>query len=279
MSCLLKIQGMRNSLTETEKILADYVEKNKHNVITYSVHKLAEETKTSTAAVVRFSQKLGYVGFTELKLDLVVDLKKEPKKLDTLLDINDDIPTLLEKVKQSNLQTIMSTYTLLDAKEIEAVLTKLESCKTLYLLGLGGSGIICQEFQHKLLRIGKHTEFLEDTLLQLAVIPNITKDDLVIIISSSGKPNKLKKMAKWLQQKEIETAVITSSKYNDLAKLCTHVLTIPLEEEEVRIGAMSSQLSCLLVVDVLYYGLVRNNKEDISDKLLETRRMIDEIEM
>lgn len=279
MSCLLKIAEMRSILTDTEKILADYVEKYNQKVINYSVHTLAEETKTSTAAVVRFSQKLGYVGFRELKLDLVGDLKKKPKKLNTLLDINDDIPTLVEKVRQSNLQTINSTYTLLDRQEVERVLDKLLQCKTLYLLGLGSSGIICEEFQHKLLRIGKHTEFIEDELLQLAVFPNISNEDLVIIISSSGKPNKLKKMAKWFQQKDITTAVITSAKNSDLAKLCTHVLTIPLEEEEMRIGAMSSQLSCLLVIDVLYYGLVRHDIEGVSHKLIETRQMIDEMEM
>lgn len=279
MSCLLKIREMHNSLTEKEKIVADYVVIHKREVISDSVHTLAKKTETSTAAVVRFSQKLGYAGFTELKLDLVGDVKKEPKKLDTLLDINDDIPTLLEKVEQSNLQTIMATYALLDPQEIEKTLAKLISCKTLYLLGLGSSGIICQEFQHKLLRIGKHTEFLEDTLLQLAVIPHISDDDMVIIISSSGKPKKLKKVAKWLKQRNITTTAITSAKYSDLGKLCTHVLTIPLEEEEIRIGAMSSQLSCLLVIDILYYGLARNDVMDINRQLIETRKMIDEMEM
>jgi DNA-binding MurR/RpiR family transcriptional regulator len=90
----------------------------------------------------------------------------------------------------------MATYALLDSKEVESILNKLITCKILYLIGLGSFGIICQEFQHKLLCVRKHTEFLEDTLLQVAVIPNITKDDLVIIISSSGNPKKIKEVAK-----------------------------------------------------------------------------------
>jgi hypothetical protein len=33
------------------------------------------------------------------------------------------------------------------------------------------------------------------------------------------------------------------------------------------------------VIDILYYGLVRNNISDVSKKIIETREMIDTLEM
>ena len=41
---------------------------------------------------------------------------------------------------------------------------------------------------------------------------------------------------------------------------------------------MSSRYSSLIVVDLLYYGLVKRNKEEYSQKIIDTRRIINEIE-
>lgn len=49
----------------------------------------------------------------------------------------------------------------------------------------------------------------------------------------------------------IPSAAITQSVYNKLGKLVDYVLTIPLQEQPLRIGAMSSRYSSLIVVNLL----------------------------
>ena len=61
-------------------------------------------------------------------------------------------------------------------------------------------------------------------------------------------------------------------------RLVDYVLTIPSQEQPLRIGAISSRYSSLIVVDLLYYGLVKRNKEEYAQKIINTRRIIQEIE-
>lgn len=77
----------------------------------------------------------------------------------------------------------------------------------------------------------------------------------------------------------IPSVAITQSAYNKLGKLVDYVLTIPLQEQPLRIGAMSSRYYSLIVVVVfLYYGLVKRNIEEYAQKIINTRRIIQEME-
>ena len=76
----------------------------------------------------------------------------------------------------------------------------------------------------------------------------------------------------------IPSVAITQSAYNRLGKLVDHVLTVPSQEQPLRIDAMSSRYSSLIVVDLLYYGLVKRNKEEYAQKIINTRRIIQEME-
>ena len=53
--------------SSTEQVIADYILKNFREVANLSTRQLAKETFTSSAAIVRFSQKLGFSGYAEFK--------------------------------------------------------------------------------------------------------------------------------------------------------------------------------------------------------------------
>ena len=76
----------------------------------------------------------------------------------------------------------------------------------------------------------------------------------------------------------IPSVAITQSAYNKLGKLVDYVLTIPLQEQPLRIGAMSSRYYSLIAVNLLYYGLMKRNKEEYAQKIINTRRIIQEME-
>ena len=65
MSCIYKIKICDN-LTKNEKKLSTYILENVNEVIYDSIQSIASKTNTSPAAIIRFSKKLGYNGFSEL---------------------------------------------------------------------------------------------------------------------------------------------------------------------------------------------------------------------
>ena len=70
MNCLVQIREAQKSYTTTEKIIAEYILEHAHDILNDSAQELGKKTQTSAAAVIRFSKKLGYKGFSDLKISL-----------------------------------------------------------------------------------------------------------------------------------------------------------------------------------------------------------------
>ena len=276
MSCITRIK--ETNLTETEKEIAQYIIEHPELVLDDSAMKLGEKTHSSSAAIVRFAKKLGYSGFPQLKIELAKDLVEQIPEVDNLLHSGEDMVTLMNKAHHSQIVTIDKTYQLLSASTLEDVVKALEQAKHIYLFGVGGSAIVCDDFRHKLMRIGKASSYYPDIHLQMTFVPTMTQEDLAIFVSYSGETKGVVTASKWAKEMHIPSVAITQSAYNKLGKLVDHVLTIPSQEQALRIGAMSSRYSSLIIIDLLYYGLVKRNKEEYAHKIINTRRIIQEME-
>lgn len=106
----------------------------------------------------------------------------------------------------------------------------LEQGKHVYLFGVGGSAIVCDDFIHKLMRIGKPSNYCPDIHLQMTFIPAMAQEDLAIFVSYCGKTKGIVTAAKWAKEMNIPSVAITQSAYNKLGKLVDHVLTVPSQD-------------------------------------------------
>ncbi|CDE27986.1 sIS domain protein [Catenibacterium sp. CAG:290] len=50
----------------------------------------------------------------------------------------------------------------------------LEQAKHVYLFGVGGSAVVCDDFRHKLMRMGKPSSYYPDIHLQMTFVPAMT---------------------------------------------------------------------------------------------------------
>lgn len=278
MSCIIRIQESLPILTETDMMIGNYILEHQSEVLNASTQTLATLTKTSPSAIIRFSKKIGFTGFPQLKIELAKDVSNELSEFDDILDPNENMESLIKKTYHSNIRTIEKTYGLIDAQVIENAVQLLLQSHNIYLFGIGGSGTVCEDFQHKLLRIGKTAIYYPDSHAQLTAVPNMREDDIAFFVSYSGKTKEMITAAKWLKKEGISSIAITQSQYNELGKLVDLAITIPSEEKELRIGATSSRLSSLIIVDLLYYGIARRDKENTHKRIIKTREIIDEIQ-
>lgn len=67
MLSLLKIKGMLDQLSASERKLADFILDNSHLLRDYSSQQLADAVGISQSSVVKFCQKLGYKGYPRFK--------------------------------------------------------------------------------------------------------------------------------------------------------------------------------------------------------------------
>lgn len=277
MSCTYKIREGMTSFTETEKKIGEYILKYKDEAIKLSAQELADKTSTSAAAIIRFSKRLGYKGFTTLKVELAKDSDEVHEDFNDIIKQSDSIGSMVKKTIKSNIITLEETLKLIDIEVLEEVIEDLVNAKKIYLYGVGASGLMALDFQYKLSRIKKLAIYQSDTHIQLVSSAHIEPSDVAIGISYSGETKEINLALKKAKENGAKTIAITSYSKNTLSKIVDIPLFIPKEERELRIGAISSRMSASAILDLLYLGIAKKDLESTNEYILKTREVINEI--
>lgn len=75
-----KLKQVRNELTQTEKIIADFFQNHSLEARSFTSYQLADRLNIGQSTIIRFSKKLGYRSFRELLEDLSTSLTEEKVK-------------------------------------------------------------------------------------------------------------------------------------------------------------------------------------------------------
>lgn len=279
MSCLFKIKEAGALFTSTEQRIAEYILQNPEKVVEGSAQELARESDTSPAAWIRFSKKLGYKGLPALKMDLAKDDKENDDLYHVLIEEKDSIETMVRKVQKISRNTLEQTYKLLNTDELNAAIQYLLQASNIYLVGIGGSGVVCTDMMQKLTRLHRSVIYHEDAHVLLVRIAHITPEDVLVAISYSGETNLVNAAVKYA--KKNGTPVIAITQYNvrsTLAKEADVKLYMPLEEKELRLGAILSRNASLVLTDLIYYGIAKENVEQTKQDLVKTRELLHEVD-
>lgn len=269
MNAYLRIKEYNDSYTATEKLIAEYILEN--DILHDSAQALGEKTNTSAAAIIRFSKKIGFKGFSDLKMNLAQSTKEEKQEVDLIFEPEDNISTLVEKGCRLNMNTVLKTYQLINIDTLEASIDLLNNASTIYLFGVGGSSVIGLDIYQKLMRIGKKVIYNADLHVQMTFAQSMDQNDAALIISYSGSTTGLVDVARVLHEKQIPFISITQINSNPISKLSTYSLKVPSEEKALRIGAVSSRISSFVITDLLYYGVFKNNFEEHKKNLIDSK--------
>lgn len=274
MSCIYKIREGNASYTDTEKKLAQYILDHVNEVTLNSAQVLGDRVGVSPAAVIRFSKKLGYNGFTAMKVDLAKDERTETANFDDMIQEQDSMETVLKKAENLNIMLQNQAYRLINAEPLEKAVDVLLNCRTVYLFGISGSGIVCMDLMQKLSRINRHAVYHSDFHDQLAAAAHITEQDVAIAVSYSGKTNEVNVAMGLAKELGAATIAITQFKKSPLTRLADILLYIPSSERDLRIGAIASRNASLIVTDLLYLGLAKHNIVSTRELLVKTKNAI-----
>ncbi|EOU1683037.1 MurR/RpiR family transcriptional regulator [Clostridium perfringens] len=275
MSCLYIIKQNLNNFTDGERKIADYILENKDDVINFSAQELADRVDGSAAGVVRFSKKLGFKGFTNLKVELAKDNEEFNNDFNEIIREDDDIKVMVKKAITANITTLEKTSSLINFDSLSEAIEILKNSKKIYIYGIGASGLVALDFQYKLLRIKKEAIYNLDSHIQLATASIMDKEDVAIGISYSGETKEVTLAIDEAKRIGAKTIAITKSGNNSkLSKSSDISLYIPNEEKEMRLGAIASRMSALTLVDLLYLGIVKSDISYTKEYLKETRKLI-----
>ena len=194
--------------------------------------------------------------------------------MDIIFGRDDDIASLVDKGCRLNMNTVLKTYQLINIDGLEKAINLLCNASTVYLFGVGGSAIIVNDIEQKLLRIGKKVIYNSDLHIQMTFTQSMTKDDVALIISYSGTTSGLVDISKILVEKDIQYISLTQINQNPISKNSTVSLKVPNEEKALRIGAVSSRIASLVITDLLYYGVFKQDYDNHKENLVDSKNNV-----
>ncbi len=275
MSCFYRIEQYYEHLTPTEKIIADFIMHNTAQALEAGVNDLAALCGVSPPSIIRFYRRIGYDKYSEMKVNLAMDVANtQCKCIDNLIQSSDTLENMSEKAVSSISQTLNNTLKLVKTKELRKAINAIKAAECIYLFGIGASGIAASDLFQKLIRINRRCSYFEDSNLALASAVHINSKDAAIFFSYGGKTRETNMAAQAAKKNGATCIAITTLGKSPLSSLADIVLPIPSDEPEIRIGALQSRYAQLLVLDLLYIGLIQNDLPQIEEYLEKTRAIV-----
>jgi len=120
--------------------------------------------------------------------------------------------------------------------------------------GVGNSGIVAQDAQHKFFRLGINTAAVSDGHIQVMSATMLKPGDCAVIISNSGQSRDLLDAAE-IARKKGATLIIVTASGSQLAQMAQTsnqiLLAVDHPEDFDRYSPMVSRLLHLVVIDIL----------------------------
>ncbi|RYM02854.1 MurR/RpiR family transcriptional regulator [Sporolactobacillus sp. THM7-7] len=212
-SFLERIEENEASLSSSEKYLIQYIRNHLKEIPRLSIVQLSMEANVSTATIVRAMQKLGYSGYTSLKIKLKEE-HAEDKQFSVVETVNHKIKEAILK----NEREVTQTISMLDSGMIEDTVQKMIYAQRIMLFARGLSEMIAKEMMIKLQLLGKYSEMHDDPNIIRKISQTLKPTDLVIFVSLNGKTEELVEAAENCRTSRISTITLTTNRQSPLVE-------------------------------------------------------------
>ena len=277
MDTLLIIRQNYSNFTTVEKKIADYIFEVGEKMLEKSAQEVASETGSSSAALVRFSRKLGYDGFSQLKQKLSASYAVHEDDEDYYKEVNDsETPSSIKnKLKVRVNHMVETTNAALSDDEIMAAVALIDEAESIFVFGIGASSMVAQDIFQKFSRIGKQVFFIQDAHLFVSSLSISDRKTIFIGISMKGETKEVIELARVVKGMKIPIIAITSREESTLGQMSDYILhSVSGEDYQMRTAATMSLMAQLYVVDILFYMFVSEHFTESYDKLEKTRDAI-----
>jgi len=249
-----RIQSTLQSLAPAEQRVGKLLLSNPRSFASTPVAELAERAQVSKPTVVRFCRSIGYKGLSDFKLKLAGSLSEGVPFIHRNVGAQDSSNDVLVKVIDNTVTAFLkyrndASSAAID-KAAEAIALTHKKGKRLEFFGVGNSGIVAQDAQHKFFRLGFHTISHSDGHMQIMSASLLGPGDCLVVFSNSGRTRDLLDSCEIAKKNGATTIVVTASG-SPLANAGKIHLAADHPESYEKFSPMVSRLLHLMIVDVL----------------------------
>lgn len=259
MKILYQLENPSFKVSKSDRILLNYIRENAETFCTKPIATLAVNCGVSEATITRFVRKMGFASLQLFKLALAEELVDGKKQMVISKDIscNEDIQTTAKKLLANNVATLEQTVNFLNEELVEESVKYIKEAKRVFFIGVGNSGFVANDSAYKFMRIGMDAKGIDNShfiMLQMALL---THDDVVIIVTHSGKSFEIMEAIRLIKQNGAKLIVITANKniaIKDLADCCIFYESC---NSMLETSSITTKLTQIFIIDLIYTQIVK----------------------
>jgi len=274
-----KIEGIIMRNNTSNKIIGEFVLREKDKLNSYSMQEIANFTYTSKPTLVRFAKAVGFLGWKEFMKAFVEESFYEKKHYSDIspnfpFDKTDSTKEVITKLTRIQVESVLDTADLMNIEILERAVDILLSSNRIAMFGYSPNIFMEELFRRKMLTIGRLVDVIsieEGGTTSAALKEN----DCAIIISYSGSNKNSQPMGfinKW-KENNVSMIGITSVGDNYIRDQIDCVLTISSRERLYsKISGFATEESIMHILNILYSCyFARNYQENISFKIKNSK--------
>ena len=259
MTGLVKQLQDKDGFSESEAMIAEYLLANFRMLPGMSTRQLAKETFTSSAAIVRFSQKLGFGGYTEFRVKFLAEMMQymeRPHGDELIMTDRDSVHSILDKVTSIEIDALKDTRSMLEPADFVralAILNKTDHIdfyatdNNLDIANMASSGFIMAN-KCSTVHLAMTMQYLQAT--------GAPKDHVAFFISRTGENRMLLDVAHLLKMRGNPIILITAVPRSNLANMADVVFPVATVKSMEELGPRVFLMGAKYVTDILFAVLM-----------------------
>ncbi len=260
---LVKIRAERGQMSAIERRIADFILDNAHLLRDYSSQQLASALGISQSSVVKFSQKLGFKGYPDLKYSIGQDVARaghDPQARPPSPSA-DDYADIAGRLRLSRAAAEEETSLANAQADVEAIVRLLDRAPKVFVYGLGDDGLYAREFAMRLSLLGMLTVHHADPILMMANLSAARAGDAMLVFSEFGKLPQLFQLSRQFQDVGGKVVSITRHTANPLRAHADQSLVVCAHDPAPHVAQLLYRASLQSLLDFVFVLLCHANPD------------------
>lgn len=264
MTPLVKIRSERDSMSAIERRIADFILDNTQLLRDYSSQQLANAVGISQSSVVKFSQKLGFKGYPDLKYSIGeavarADNGDSPKP--TTAPSDDAHGQRASTLWRRKSEAEAATRLINPPEATDAVATAIDKAGKVFIIGMGRDDIHSRAAALRLSMLGILTLHNFDTAHMIASISAASPDDVLLIFSEYGTQPTLCEISRYFRESGGTVITVTRHTSNPLRAHSDIALLVSAHDERLYIEPLLYHSALQHLMDGVFVLLCERNAE------------------
>lgn len=278
MSLTSKLVSKRERLSASGVKIADWLLANTEQAMTLTSQELAQGIGVSQSSIVKFTQKIGFKGYSQFKLALTEEVTRkhtlQTSPLHADIAVTDSTSTIIQKLVRAKTDAIFQTSNALDSENFDHAVTLINHAYKVQIIGMGASALSGKDLGYKLLKLGILAITEMDSHVQIGMARTLTENDVQIVFSFQGSTKEINLAAETAKEKGATVIALTSpqkSALRDIADICLDTVA---DESIHRASSMAARTAQHVIADAIFITLVKLRGDHGQDMINEIASQI-----